>query len=98
MASKELNFSKSGLDGLKANLQAAQNQMKASNQMLLKTEKKLASSLKGETQSAYQERAKKINQEFEKSMEAFSVLIQQIEQSNQTAFEVDRKIGKQMLK
>jgi len=94
---KEIKLDKIRLIILKNNLQKIQNEMRNALKSMNQADTALTASLKGKTRETYQESAKKVSQELEKSIEALYQLIAQMDQANETMYKVDYNIGKQMI-
>lgn len=97
MSGKELNFNDMGLSVLKVELEKQKKLLLQVLQTMKQTDEELTGTLCGETQAAYRDRAERVAQNLQKSIEAFDMLIIQVGQVNQASAETDREIGNNMI-
>jgi len=92
MNTGKLSFNEQALRALRNQLMRLETELEEVKITLSQTDRRLIESLRSSSREAYKERVKKIDQDFESSIQNLSALIKIMEQSNQNMFTLDRSI------
>lgn len=97
MSHKELNFNDMGLSSFQSELEKQKEKLLQTLHTMKQTDETLSETLRGESQRAYEARAKLVAQNLLQSIEIFDTLIKQVGQVNQAAAETDKEISEKMI-
>jgi len=96
-SNKEINFKKTGLNGVIAKLEEHHKELTEIQKTLQQTDEAVTNSLVESTQQFYQERSQKTIQSVGDSLTALQALINQAKQSMDSAFRTDSEAGNKMV-
>jgi len=96
-SNKEINFKKTGLNGVIAKLEEYHKELTEIQKTLQQTDEAVTNSLVESTQQFYQERSQKTIQSVGDSLTALQALINQAKQSMDSAFRTDSEAGNKMV-